>query len=617
MSLPRRLSTAALLVLLLSSCATTGGVVTDVPAATELPRSLAVLPFVPLGEREDEARVLARMIYGSLSATSYDVIKPQVVEERLVRAGLADPRALAAKSPAELAKLLDVDGLVYGEMTHYDRIFLGIYAQIAAGGSIKLVDARSGRTLFERAEVERSHTGGLPTDALGAAIQVVKSALKLREIELIRACDDLVRSLLKGVPTPPAHEARRPPAFTHVVSDGAGRLLKTGDVVTVIAHGAPGVVGSFDVLPLGKNLPLEETTPGVYTGRYAVKPGDTSKETFVVARLADRSGRVSEREDILGRFWVDAVPPAVPAQPALVMRDARLELGWTPPADADLAGYRVYRSESPLTGFTQVATTEAPAFAERFTGAVYYRVTAVDRAGNESEATATIALPVAPRALSGALERETYLVPGEPYVVSGRVVITHGAVVHVLPGVVVRLAPGAEGFVVQDGSVLARGRDDAPIVFTSASERPKSGDYVAALHVRAKPSQVSVLHHVRVEHASVGLRVESGGIDASHLDVTNNQQAGVDVADTGVLKLSDSRIGGHAAGGAVTVRGFGRATLRNNHIVDNGWAVVNYSGNQVDARGNWWGVAEPADTLFVGDVDRRDSLGGSPTAARR
>jgi hypothetical protein len=58
----------------------------------------------------------------------------------------------------------------------------------------------------------------------------------------------------------------------------------------------------------------------------------------------------------------------------------------------------------------------------------------------------------------------------------------------------------------------------------------------------------------------------------------------------------------------VTVRGFGRVLLRNNRIVNNGWAVVNYSGNQVDARGNWWGDAKPADALFVGDVDRRDPL---------
>ena len=129
--------TLVVVALLLTGCATgTGGV--DAPAvpASELPRTLAVLPFVPLPEKEEQTRVVTRMIYGALSATPYDVVKPQVVEERLVRAGLGDPKAAAAKTPAELAKVLRVDAVMYGELTHWDRIFLAVYAQIAAGAHI-------------------------------------------------------------------------------------------------------------------------------------------------------------------------------------------------------------------------------------------------------------------------------------------------------------------------------------------------------------------------------------------------------------------------------------------------------------------------------------------------
>jgi len=145
-------------------------------------------------------------------------------------------------------------------------------------------------------------------------------------------------------------------------------------------------------------------------------------------------------------------------------------------------------------------------------------------------------------------------------------------------------------------------------VLTSGSERPRAGDFKSALQIRAKPGQTSTLEHVVIEQAAVGVRIEGGGLEALRIDVTGNQQAGIEVADTGVLKLSDSLVTGHGAGGGVTVRGFGRVLLRNNRIVNNGWAVVNYSGNQVDARGNWWGGAKPADALFVGDVDRRDPL---------
>jgi hypothetical protein len=604
----RSVVSAFVLMALSAACATTGSVPATV-APSELPRTLAVLPFVPLPEKEEQTRVLQRMIFGALSATPYDVVKPQVVEERLVRAGLADPRELTKRDPSEIARILRVDALLYGELTHWDRVFLAVYSQVAAGASIKLVDARNGQTVFERAEISRSHEGGLPTNALSAAIQVVQSAWNLREIALIRACDNLVRDLLKDIPTPLASEARRPPVFGNVLSDGAGRVLKAGDVVTVVAQGQPGVIGSFDITPLAKNLALEEASEGIYVGRYTVKPGDTAADAYVVARLADSTGRASEREDVLGRFNVDTVPPATPASITARFREGAVQLAWAANVEPDLAGYRVYRSDSALTGFALVATTEMPMYRDSAERMVFYRVAAVDRAGNESAPSASVALPVLASVLSGVLMQESYLVPANsPYVVQGGITIDGGATLHVMPGVVVRFAPGAEGIVVKDGAVIARGTTEQRIILTSGSERPRAGDFRAGLHVRAKPGQVSVVEYASLTYGAVGIRVDSGAVEALRLDMTDNLQGGIEVAETGALKLSESRITGHSSGSGLTVRGFGRAQLRGNQITENGWAVVNYSGNEVDARENWWGDPVPSDALFVGNVDRRDPL---------
>lgn len=615
-----RSMTLGMLVLFAAGCATAPGGDSSTPqaiSARELPRTIAVLPFKPLPEKEEQARVLTSMIYGALSATPYDVLKLQVVEERLARAGLADPAVANAKPPAELAKVLGVEGIVYGELTHWDRIYLAVYSQVAAGGHVRLVDARSGQTLFERKEVSRTHEGGLPTNPMSAAITVIQTALKLREIELIRACDDLVRGLTKGVPVPPADTARRPPALTNVVADGKDRLLKTGDVVTVIAQGQQGVIGSFDVVPVAKGLAMEETGEGVFVGRYTVKPGDNGKETYVVVRLTDSFGRVAEREDVLGRFSVDTESPATPGGLAVGLRERAVHVSWAVGSEPDLAGYRVYRSDSQLTGFAPVGTVEAPAFRDELTGMRYYRVSALDRAGNESAPSASVGLPVLPAVLRGAVVRESYLVPANsPYVVEGRVSVEEGAALHILPGVVVRLAPGADGILVKDGRLLARGTPAAPVRFTSGSERPAAGDYRTAVQVHAKAGQVSVLEHVVVEHAGVAVRVVSGGLEVLGAEIAGNRQGGIEVSETGVVKLSQSRIASHTSGAGVTVQGFARVTLRGNGITGNAWAVVNYSGNQVDARENWWGTATPDDALFIGDVDRRAALAEAPGARK-
>lgn len=601
--------------LLTAACATSNATLVESPPPAELPRTIAVLPFSwpEDSEREEAARLLARMIHGALSATTYDVLKPQVVEERLVRAGLADPKALREKPPAEIAQALRVDGLVYGELTRYDRIFLLAYSQVAAGGSLRLVNARSGATVFERKEVVRSHAGGVPTNPLSAAITVAQTAFKMREIELVRACDDLVREILKGLPTPPVGEARRPPALAQVLSDGGGRALRAGETVTVIVQGQPGVVGSFDVVPLAKNIALEESGEGIYTGRWVVKPGENGRDVYVAARLADGAGRTNEREDVLGRFTVDTSPPAAPRGLSVALREGKVQIAWLANSEPDLATYRVYRSESPLSGFAVVATPESPTHVDAGEPIFHYRVTAVDGAGNESEPSAAVSLPVLASPLTGAVARDAYLVAARsPYLIQGSLTVENGATLHILPGVEVRFARNADGIVVKDGGLVARGTAAQPIVFSSASERPAPGDYKSAIHVRTRAGQGVVLERVRVEHGATALRVESGALEVLASEITGNLQTGVEVSETGVLKLAESRIAGQKAGAGVAVRGFGRALLRANRIEDNGWAVTNYSANQVEARGNWWGSAAPPASLFIGDVDHRDPLPAAP-----
>lgn len=78
-----------------------------------------------------------------------------------------------------------------------------------------------------------------------------------------------------------------------------------------------------------------------------------------------------------------AVIPATPGAPAYV------ELSWAISAEADLAGYFVYRSEEENSPGERVSTEilPTPAFRDisvRSGGRYYYRVSALDRAGNES-----------------------------------------------------------------------------------------------------------------------------------------------------------------------------------------------------------------------------------------
>ena len=84
-------------------------------------------------------------------------------------------------------------------------------------------------------------------------------------------------------------------------------------------------------------------------------------------------------------------PPATPAGLAILPRSGGLEVLWSPSAEADLAGYRVYREApgQPRQRLGELAPDKAAFLDETAAmGATYrYTVTAFDQSGNESEPT--------------------------------------------------------------------------------------------------------------------------------------------------------------------------------------------------------------------------------------
>jgi len=71
----------------------------------------------------------------------------------------------------------------------------------------------------ERSHVTRIHEGGISTNPIGLIATVIATAMNIRDIQLLRACDDLFRDMVKTIPTPTIAEALRPPVITLLVQD--------------------------------------------------------------------------------------------------------------------------------------------------------------------------------------------------------------------------------------------------------------------------------------------------------------------------------------------------------------------------------------------------------------
>ncbi len=115
-------------------------------------------------------------------------------------------------------------------------------------------------------------------------------------------------------------------------------------------------------------------------------------ETYVYrvrAVLETDQGQVESRDsEEASLFHRDVYPPEPPRQLTLVVGREFLSLAWFPNSEADLAGYHVYRRQGRggLQRLTAAATRRT-SYEDRdlLEGPVYsYRVTALDRAGNQS-----------------------------------------------------------------------------------------------------------------------------------------------------------------------------------------------------------------------------------------
>lgn len=89
---------------------------------------------------------------------------------------------------------------------------------------------------------------------------------------------------------------RRVEAGVTSVAHDADRPLRAGDVVTVTAKGRPQGKAVFSIGAegeLAREVPMRETEPGVYVGRYTVKRGDQLLRAPVFVEFEERGGQKS------------------------------------------------------------------------------------------------------------------------------------------------------------------------------------------------------------------------------------------------------------------------------------------------------------------------------------
>jgi nitrous oxidase accessory protein NosD len=196
-----------------------------------------------------------------------------------------------------------------------------------------------------------------------------------------------------------------------------------------------------------------------------------------------------------------------------------------------------------------------------------------------------------------------------------RVEVTADASLTIKPGTRVAFAEGA-GLTVL-GKLLARGEQGKKVLFTSLQKKePGAWDEVLLEHAND-----SIIAHATFEYANWGLHSHFTNLSLSDSEFRDNsggmrfRSGPVSIAGClfttngiglrsymGNGTIQDSTFTGNEIGIFVREKGSGLHISRSNLYNNTNYnvRVGDFNDEDVDARGNWWGGAAPAATIFDG-----------------
>jgi len=160
---------------------------------------VAVLPFYNVSKSQKGSDTVRRGFYNHFSSLPFKDMELTRIDDLLMKADLSDPEKIKNTSPQKLGDILGVDAVVYGEISNFDKLFAVMYSQISVGAELKMYETKTGQFLWTGKHVVRIHEGGLSVSPVGIIATVIATAMNVRDIQLLRACDDLFREMVKTI----------------------------------------------------------------------------------------------------------------------------------------------------------------------------------------------------------------------------------------------------------------------------------------------------------------------------------------------------------------------------------------------------------------------------------
>jgi hypothetical protein len=162
------------------------------------------MPFDNLTGDEEIGPLVRKSFYNHFSSKNFRDIELTTVDRGLESIQKARSGTWREVPPETLGKYLYADFVIYGKVKDYQKLFLGIYSQIALTVEVEMVDCRNGKGVWWKTDTKRSHDGGIPLEMLGLLSAAARSGLHLQFERTLDLVERINRDLVAEIPEPAA-----------------------------------------------------------------------------------------------------------------------------------------------------------------------------------------------------------------------------------------------------------------------------------------------------------------------------------------------------------------------------------------------------------------------------
>ncbi|HOL62406.1 MAG TPA: DUF799 family lipoprotein [Elusimicrobiales bacterium] len=164
------------------------------------PEKIALLPFDNMSVDIDASDIMENLIESYIDSQGFDLQDMKITREKLNLIGITDGGQLNSQTPLELANLLGVDAVLYGEVREFSNKNIGFYYSRTVEVYVKLVDPKTSRIIWETTKRKSNSKLGLSKEA---ALNNLKSGYAQKAFETLmksqlkEEADEVARMIAK------------------------------------------------------------------------------------------------------------------------------------------------------------------------------------------------------------------------------------------------------------------------------------------------------------------------------------------------------------------------------------------------------------------------------------